>query len=422
MFALTRNAGRMIWFGLVLVTLAGSRLFAAEIPLAHWVGSWDTALLAESAATDQAPLAGATLRQVVHVSLGGSQFRVCFSNAFGSGPLSFRGAHVALAAPDGAIQRGTDRSLRFAGQSAVTIPPGASFLSDPVDLGLAPQADVAISVHFNQVPATLTMHPGSRATSYLQAGDALAAPALTKATRFTRWYFINGIEVLTEDPRAAAIAILGDSITDGHGCTPDMNDRWSDDLVRRLQARAGTACCAVLNEGIGGNRLLRDGLGPSALARFDRDVLAPPGVHWLVVFEGINDIGTRLKAREQRAECASAADIIAAYEQLIARATAHGIRVIGATITPYAGAGFYWSADGEADRQTINQWIRTSGRFAAVIDFDAAMRDAKDPTRLAAAVDSGDHLHPSIAGYKVMADSVDLALFEGPVAPPEAVP
>ena len=392
------------------------------MPLAHWVGTWATAPLPESAAQDQTPLAGATVRQVVHVSLGGSQVRVRFSNAFGGGPLSFHGAHIALAAPDGGVRPGTDRSLRFAGQAAVTIPPGASFLSDPIDFALAPQVDVAISIYLDHVPEALTGHPGSRATSYLQIGDALGAPALPKATRFTRWYFINGIDVLAANPQAAAIAILGDSITDGHGCTTDKNDRWPDDLVRLLQARAGTADCAVLNEGIGGNRLLRDGLGPNALARFDRDVLAPPGVRWLVMFEGINDIGTRLKAREQGVNYASAADIIAAYEQIIARAKFHGIRVIGATITPYAGAGFYWSADGEADRKTVNEWIRTSGQFDAVIDFDAALRDPKDPARLAAVLDSGDHLHPSVAGYKVMAESVDPALFQEPMVRAGAAP
>ncbi|HZL44970.1 MAG TPA: SGNH/GDSL hydrolase family protein [Opitutaceae bacterium] len=422
MIAFLRGARQTIWCSLVFVTLASPRPLAGEMPLAHWVGTWVTAPLPEPAAQDQTPLAGATLRQVVHVSLGGSQLRVRFSNAFGSGPLSFHGAHVALAAPDGALQAGTDRALRFAGRAAVTIPPGASFLSDPIDFGLAPQADVAISIHFNQVPAALTTHPGSRATSYLQAGDALAAPALPAATKFTRWLFINGIDVLVADPQAAAIAILGDSITDGYGCRPDKNDRWPDELARRLEARVATAQCAVLNLGIGGNRLLRDGLGPNALARFDRDVLAPPGVRWLVVFEGINDIGTRLKAREQGANYASAADIIAADEQIIARAKAHGIRVVGATITPYAGAGFYWSADGDADRRTVNEWIRTSGQFDAVIDFDAALRDPKDPTRLAAALDCGDHLHPSIAGYKVMAESVDPALFAEPMARAGAAP
>lgn len=416
MIAIFRKASRMILIGLVLGALAGPQASVAAKPDAHWVGSWGTALLPEAAVKDGTPLADATLRQVVHVSLGGAQFRVCFSNAFGGGPLSFVGAHVALAAPDGAIQPGTDRTLHFAGRTAVTIPPGACFVSDPVGLKLAPQADVSISIQLRQAPAVLTLHPGSRATSYLQAGDALAALQLPKAAKVTEWFFIEGIDVLTQDPRAAAIAILGDSITDGHGCTLDGNDRWPDDLVRRLQARAGTAGCAVLNEGIGGNRLLRNGLGPNALARFDRDVLAPPDVRWLVVFEGINDIGTRLKAREQGTGYASAADIIAAYGQIVARAKSHGIRVIGATITPYKGAGFYWSADGEADRQTINQWIRTSGRFDAVIDLDAAMRDPKHPARLAAAFDSGDHLHPSVAGYKAMAGSVDLALFEEPAA------
>jgi lysophospholipase L1-like esterase len=411
-----RNQHQIIILSLAIVALAGSHLSAAEERMASWVGTWGTALLPEHAGKDPVPEAGATLRQVVHVSLGGAQFRVRLSNAFGAGPLSLYGAHVALAAPDGAIQPGTDRPLHFAGQPAISIPPGASFLSDPIDLRLTPQADVAISIYLHQVPAELTGHPGSRATSYLQSGDALAAPALTEATKLIHWYFIDGIDVLTSSPRAAAIAVLGDSITDGHGCTTDKNDRWPDDLFRRVAAHKPTAQCSVLNLGIGGNRLLRDGLGPNALARFDRDVLAPPGVRWLVVFEGINDIGTRLKAREQAAAFASADDIITAYRQIIARAKAHGIRVIGATLTPYEGAGFYWSADGEADRQTVNKWIRTSGCFDAVIDFDAVTRDPKDPARLSAAVDSGDHLHPSVAGYKIMADSVDLELFEEPGA------
>jgi lysophospholipase L1-like esterase len=256
----------------------------------------------------------------------------------------------------------------------------------------------------------VTGHPGSRTTSYLQAGEATSAPDLPAAVRVDHWYYVNGIDV-TADRAVGAVAILGDSITDGRGSTTNGNDRWPDNLARRLQARPETARVAVLNHGIGGNRLLRDGLGPNALARLDRDVLAQPGVRWLIVLEGINDIGTRVAARAKGEPAATAEDIVAAYEQIIARAQARGVRVYGATILPFEGASNYFTPDGEADRQKVNHWIRTSGRFDAVIDFDAATRDPQKPERLAPAVDGGDHLHPSAAGYRVMAEAVDLALF-----------
>ena len=401
----------MIWCVLMVALVAGSCSLAAESRVANWVGTWGTAPLATSSTKDQTPLAGATLRQVVRVSLGGNQFRVRFSNAFGTEALSFHGAHVALAAAAGAIEPGTDRVLGFAGRTAVTIPPGATYLSDPVDLALAPQADVAISIHFQQVPATLTMHGGSRTTSYLQAGDALAAPALPDAAKIVHWYFISGLDVLPAAP-AAAVVVLGDSITDGYGSTTDRNNRWTDVLAGRLQAPAGTAPVGLLNQGIGGNRLLRDGLGPNILARLDRDVITQTGARWLVVQAGINDLGTRLDARKKGEPFASADEIIGAYEQIIARARSAGLKVFGATLTPYGGSASYWSEDGEADRQAINRWIRESGRFDAVIDFDLALRDPQQPGRLAKPYDNGDHLHPSLAGYKRMGEFVDLNLFK----------
>jgi len=272
---------------------------------------------------------------------------------------------------------------------------------------------VEVSLHFQKVPATLTTHPGSRTTSYLQAGDALAAPALPDARKVVCWYFINGLDVRSAAP-AAAVVVLGDSITDGRGSTTDQNNRWTDALARRLQAAAGTAHIGVLNQGVGGNRLLRDGLGPNMLARFDRDVLVQTRARWVIVQAGINDIGTRIGARKQGEAFASPADIIAAYEQLIDRAHTQGLQIIGTTITPYAGADFYWTADGEADRQTVNTWIRTSNRFDAVVDFDAALRDPHDPSRLATVFDCGDHLHPSPAGFVEMARVVDLGLFAIP--------
>ena len=408
---------RRLWLGAVLVIGLGAAGCqappAATAPAGtnpHWIAAWTTASIPVDAAKDDTPLAGATLRQVVRITSGGSALRLRLGNHFGAEALVLRGVRVALAGPGGAIEPGSSRVVRFNGSNAASVPVGARLLSDPIELPLAAGAEVAISLWFEKLPGRLTAHPGSRTTSYLQAGDALDAVELPAAKTFARWYFIDGIEVLSR--ATGAIAILGDSITDGYGCKPDSNTRWPDFLARRLQASAAPDSWAVLNLGIGGNRLLRDGLGPNALARLERDVLAQPGVRWLVVFEGINDIGTRLEARKQQQPFASAAEIIAALDQIAVRAQAHGIRVIGGTITPYAGANFYWSEDGEADRQAVNRWIRGSGRFDAVMDFDAVLRDASDPSRLDPRYDSGDHLHPSAAGYEALANAVPLDLFK----------
>lgn len=398
------------WRALLLLgTLAAATLVASE---PRWVGTWATAPVAEAAEKENLALANATLRQVVRLSLGGERFRFRLSNAFGMAPLSLHGASVALAGPDGTIDAATLRRLSFSGRPDVTIPAGASYLSDPLDFPVPRQGDVAISLHVDRPPALLTVHGGARATSFLVPGDALAAPALSEPVRFTRWYFINGIDVLVDDPAAASIVLLGDSITDGYGVKPETNQRWPDAFVRLLQARSDVVPLGVLNLGIGGNALLRGGLGPNALARFDRDVLGQAGARWLLIFGGINDIGGRIEARKKGAEYSSAAEIIAAYEQLIARARTAGLRVLGATVTPYEGAGFYFSPDGEADRQAVNRWIRTCGRFDAVVDFDAALRDPAQPSRLAPEYDSGDHLHPSMAGYQRLAESVDVTLFK----------
>ena len=284
----------------------------------------------------------------------------------------------------------------------MTVPAGALVVSDALNFDVPPLSDLAVTIDVRGAPAGVTGHPGSRATSFFQPGDAVSSRELASAVRVEHWYFLSGIDVLAP-PGAAAVAVLGDSITDGRGSTTDGNDRWTDHLARRLQAGRATAQVAVLNHGIGGNRLLRDRLGQSALARLDRDILAQPAVRWLIVLEGINDIGTR----------AAAADIIFAYEQIIERAHQHDILVYGATLMPFEGFEYanYYSPEGEADRQRINGWIRTSGRFDGVIDFDAVTRDPTRPSRLSAAVDGGDHLHPSAAGYRIMADAVDLALF-----------
>lgn len=379
---------------------------------AHWVGTWASSpqLVDKSSAPPAPGLANTTLRQIVHVSIGGQRIRVRFSNAFGATPLTIVSAHIAL--PDGTskIKPESDKPLTFHGQQSVTIPSGALMISDPLDFNLAPLSDLTITIRLNDVPELITTHSGSRETSYIQSGDLVSAEDLPTAAHTDHWYFINGVDV--QAPKdSAAIVVLGDSITDGHGATTNGNDRWPDDLARRLQADKRTQNIGVLNQGIGGNRLLHDGLGPNALERTDRDVLAQTGARWLIVFEGVNDIGTRARAERRHEEPASADQIIGAYEQIITRAHALGIRVYGATITPFGGS-FYDNPDAQEVWTKVNDWIRSSGKFDAVIDFAATMRDPQNPSHLLAADDSGDHLHPGSAGYKTMGDSIDLKLFK----------
>jgi lysophospholipase L1-like esterase len=285
-------------------------------------------------------------------------------------------------------------------------------VSDALDFDLPPLSDVAVTIRLRGAPVAVTGHPGSRTTSYLQSGDVTSAPDLPDAVPVVHWYFLSAVEVLAS-ANTAAVAILGDSISDGRGSTTDGNDRWTDNLARRLHAASPNAPIAVLNVALGGNRLLRDGVGPSALARFDRDVLSLPGVKWLIVLEGINDIGTAAGARAKGEWATTADDVIHAYEQIIERAHAHDILVYGATLMPFGGFEPYDTPEAEKERQRVNTWIRTGGRFDGVIDFDAVTRDPERPTRLSPKVDVGDRLHLSPAGYRIMADAVDLALFLG---------
>jgi lysophospholipase L1-like esterase len=274
-------------------------------------------------------------------------------------------------------------------------------------------SDRAVSIHFDLPPAEQTGHPGSRATSYLVHGDAVAAADLPDARKFDHWYQLAAIDVAAA-PEAAAIVVLGDSITDGHGATTNGNDRWTDVLAQRLQANPATRKVGVLNQGIGGNHLLSDSLGPNVLARLDRDVLAQTGVRWVIVLEGVNDLGglTRLSDPPHADHELMVRRILGSYEQIVARAHAAHLQVIGATIMPYTDSNYYHPpASNEADRQVINQWIRTAGHFDAVIDFDKAMADPAHPDHLNPAYDSGDHLHPSAAGYRVMGELVPLSLF-----------
>jgi lysophospholipase L1-like esterase len=397
----------------------------------HWVAAWASSQFQPDAgnALPNGSFAGNSLRQILHLSLGGQRLRLRLSNLAGTRPLALSGAALAPALPPGtsaiasgnsaiasgnsAIAPGTSLALSFDGAPGVVLPAGGDYLSDPLALPTKALGNMALTIAFADEPSPQTSHPGARATSYLAAGDQRTSATLPGAQSFDHWFAVSGVEVERCGP-ARVIVALGDSITDGRGSTTNGNNRWPDLLAERLQATPGFANVAVVNQGIGGNRLLDDGLGPSALARFDRDVLATSGVTHLVVLEGINDIGTfaRTGPAQQPDHDRLVARIIGAYRQMIARAHAHGIKAVGATITPFAGSDYYHPLPAnEADRQAVNRWIRTPGNFDAVVDFDAALRDPAQPSRLRPAYDSGDHLHPNPAGYRAMAQAVPLRLF-----------
>ncbi|MEZ2347505.1 SGNH/GDSL hydrolase family protein [Terriglobus sp. RCC_193] len=388
-----------------------------SLPAQTWVGSW--------AASQQIPtgtnalavneLQSATLRQIVHLSLCGEQLRIRIANTFGTTPLHLAAVHIAKpkSVSDAAIDPSTDHALQFDGKPDVVIPAGAEYLSDPIAFHAPAASDLAITIRYTDAPEVQTSHPGSRATSYLSHTATVDAAAMPDAKKFEHWFQISGVDVpATKD--YATVVTLGDSITDGHGATDNGNDRWPDDLAARLLADAKTHSRGVLNHGLGGNRVLLDGQGPNALARFSRDVLAQPGVKYVIVFEGVNDLGMSTKDAEISPEehAALVAHILGAYQQMIDRAHTAGLKIYGATITPYQGFTFYHpTAANEADRQRINAWIRTAGHFDAVLDFDKIVADPVNPARLLPKFDSGDHIHPNQAAYHAIAESIPLSLF-----------
>jgi lysophospholipase L1-like esterase len=383
----------------------------------NWIGTWATAP-AGVAGTPET-FRDETLRLIVHTSVGGDRVRVRISNTFGTGPLVIGAAHVARRADGAAIVAATDRPLAFGGRSSFTIPPGALALSDPVSLPVASASDLAVSIYLPGATAESTTHVTALQTNYVSKhGDFAGAVVFDVARTITRWPLLTGIDVSTTASGGAIVA-FGDSITDGANSSADTNHRWPDLLAARLQQRADLRHLAVLNQGIIGNRILHatepqfDNLfGPAGLARFDRDVLAQPGVRFLIVLLGINDIGHPGGAAPP-SDAVSVEDIAAGYRQFIERAHAKGIRVYGCTLLPFEGTTLadFFSADKEVKRQAVNQWIRTSGAFDAVIDFDKAVRDPAHPSRLLPAYDGGDHLHPSDAGMKAMAEAIPLSLF-----------
>ena len=373
-----------------------------------WVGTWAASPLLDGRAKmaqDAFPASGATLREVVHVSMGGEMVRVRFSNLYGNGPLVIGAVEIAQALKGGAIAAGSGKALTFHGQPSVSIPAGALAVSDPAPFPLAPLSDLTVSFYLPTPSGPVTQHQLGNATSYQAAGNVVGSATLEAPKTLTSWDYLNGVDILASGD-AGAVVTIGDSITDGARSTIDTNQRWPDELARRLQADPKYRNLSVLNEGISGNKILLDGAGPSALARFDRDVIAQSGVKYLLILEGINDIG-RLKTVP---DGTTAAELIFALDQMVARAHAHGIAVIGCTLTPYHGAGYYTDA-GEAIRKAVNQWIRTGGVVDGFVDLEAAVNDPEHPDTFLPANDPGDHLHPNDGGYKKMGDAIDLKLF-----------
>lgn len=355
-----------------------------------------------------------TLRQVVRLGLGGTRVRVVLSNEYGTQPLHIGAARIALTGQGSSIASETDRGLTFAGQTSVTIPPGAPMLSDPIEWHVPDFAQLSVSVYLPQPTSPSTFHWEGLQTAYVAAGDATAAAELDVQSELPARVFLSGIQVEAAD--AGVVVALGDSITDGAASTPGRDHRWPDFLARRLAADN----LAVVNAGISGGRVLRDRMGVNALARFDRDVLSQPKVQAVIVLIGINDISWHGTPFAPDDAPVGAEELIAGYRQLIARARARGVRIIGATLTPFEGAlpdtpiTGYFSPQKEHVRQVVNRWIRGSGEFDAIVDFDVLVRDPARPSRFLPIYDSGDHLHPGDAGYRAMADAIDSALLRTP--------
>jgi len=392
---------------LVLAAAISVQPLLAKPEAAKWVGTWASAPLVDAHAKPaEAVLTGATLREVVHVSIGGEMVRVRFTNLYGTSPLVIGAAEIAQTLKGADIVAGTGKALTFHGAPSVSIPAGALVVSDPIPFKFAPLSDVTVSFYLPSPSGPVTEHELGNATSYHASGNVVSSASLDAPTTLTSWEYLNGIDTLAP-AAASAVVTIGDSITDGAKSTRDTNQRWPDELARRLQADPKYRNLSVLNEGISGNQILRDGAGPNALARFDRDVIAQSGAKYLLILEGINDIGRLHNTPDSGL---AAADLIAAMNQMIVRAHAHGIAVFGCTLTPYHGAG-YSTDNGEAIRKAVNDWIRNGGAFDGVVDFEAAVRDPNHPDSFLPANDPGDHLHPNDAGYKAMGDSIDLKLF-----------
>lgn len=389
------------------ILLLASTLFSTQLHAQNWVGTWTTAQqIVEPHNLPPAPgLSGNSIREIVQISVGGKKLRVKFSNEFGKQPLVINAAEIAIALNGGSspeINEKSTRTLTFQGKQNITIEPGKMVVSDAIRLKVANRQNLAITIHYGDCDNKLvTGHPGSRTTSYLAEGNTTDFSAAAKTDH---WYTICGIDIVG-NKKTRAVAILGNSITDGRGSTTNQQNRWADNLSRALLASSFSKDVAVLNLGIGGNCVLRGGLGPTGSKRYDRDILQQEGVKYIIIFEGINDLGGLRNGEE------TANGLIEAYRKMIAEAHAKGIKIYGGTITPFKGNNYY-TPEHEAARTKVNEWIRNSGEFDAVIDFDLIMRDPHNPEALQSRfLYENDWLHPNADGYKTMGSSVDLNLF-----------
>jgi len=412
-------------FPILLTALAATLLFPlAALAQVHWVGTWGAApspqLTTAEMESQKLVFHDQTVREIVHVSIGGDTVRVRLSNSFGTKSVEIGAAHLAVSESGSAITPASDRVLTFSGRPHIAIPAGAIVISDPVQLKVAPAANLAISIYFPKEATGGGVHYSAQQTNYIARGDASAAASLDSPATITSWVFLTGVDVLAP-ASAASIIAFGDSITDGARSTVDGNHRWPDTLAARLLARRSGPELAVVDMGIGGNRILHEGaaskrpqFGINALARFDQDVLAQPGVRYLLILEGINDIG-HAGSSAPASEAVTAEDIIAGLAQMIERAHEKGIKVIGATITPFEGEGNitrgYWTPEKAKIRDAVNSWIRSGKGFDNLVDFDKAVRDPGNPNKILPAFDSGDQLHPGDAGYKAMGEAIPLGLF-----------
>lgn len=411
----------MLKFPRALFLLSISIAAAVAAPREHWVATW--------AASPSPPLPDKqkmraeglefedqTLREIVHTSVGGNSVRVRLSNAYGDAAVEIGSAHIALRAQGASIVPGSDRVLIFSGRPSVSIPANAPVLSDPVKLDVPAAGDLTVSLFVSKKAAGAGIHYSAQQTNYVTEGNKAGEESLTASAILKSWVFLAGVDVLVPDTAVAVVA-FGDSITDGAASTLDANLRWPNLLAARLLAQHGRRQIAVVDAGIGGNRILHDAktnvaFGVNALARFDRDALSEPGAHYVIVLEGINDIG-HAGTSAPSSETVSAEEIIAGLKQMAERAHECGLKIFGGTLTPFAGTVFpgYYTPEKETKRKAVNEWIRTSHAFDGVIDFDKAVQDPGNPDHMLAVYDSGDHLHPSDRGYRAMAAAIDLSLF-----------
>jgi lysophospholipase L1-like esterase len=399
---------------LTAVTAVSTQLTVAQTAATSvssaWVGTWAAAPFDGDPWHTIPTVVDSTQREIVHTSIAGKQLRVHLTNEFGTEPLRLDAASIAVSAGLSSVKKGTLHALTFNGSQSIVIPPGAQVLTDPVAMATPAEADLAISVYLPlQQVSNVTVHSSAQQDNFIVTGNHVGDEAFTNAAITPSWFFVKGVDVEPVSAHAGAIVAFGDSITDGAHATENANHRWPDYLAKRLQSNAATAHLAVLDEGIGGNCILINRVGQSALTRFDRDVLSQAGVKYVIVLEGINDIGM-LHTPNLPNYKLTAEDLEQGLAQLVARGHEHGIKMIGATITPYKGAG-YFTEQGEAIRQAVNKWILTSGVFDGTVDFDKATGDAANPLTFSPKYDSGDHLHPKDAGYAAMADAIDLGLF-----------